>query len=111
MRIIFFIVLIIIIILALYPKDIITLAQNIPYEDKIKHNIAFLVLSFLFFRNFKNIKFYYKFYILIIFACAIEIAQSFVGRQASFTDIVASISGVLLSFLILKVIEENIKYK
>ena len=97
--------------LALYPKDFITLSQNIPNEDKIKHVIAFITLSFFFFKSFHNIRYIYKIVILIIFACFIEIAQIFVGREFSFADIAASISGILVCLLILKVIEENIKYK
>lgn len=107
MKIIFFIVLISIISLALYPRDFITLSQDIPHEDKMKHVIAFMTLSFFFYKSFENIKNIYKFWILIIFACGIEVAQSFTGRESSFADILASVTGIFLCLLILKVVEEN----
>ena len=40
---------------------------------KIKHLLAFFVLSFLFFNSFKSIKTFYKISILIFFALGIEI--------------------------------------
>jgi len=107
MKIIFFIVLISIISLALYPRDFVTLGDTIPFEDKFKHVLAFFTLSFLFYKSFENIKDIYKFLLLIIFACAIEVAQSFIGREASFADIIASISGVLLYLLVSKALREN----
>jgi len=42
----FFILLISISFLALYPNDFITLDQGIPYEDKIKHILAFFCIEF-----------------------------------------------------------------
>jgi len=103
----FFILLISISFLALYPNDFITLDQGIPYEDKIKHILAFFVLSFFLYKSFKEIKGIYKFFLLIIFAGTIEIVQTFISREASFADIIASISGVLLYLLVSKALREN----
>ena len=96
--------------MALSPYDIFYFI-DFPYEDKLKHIIAFFTLSIFFYKSFKNIKNIYKFLILITFACVIEVAQTFVGREASIADILASIAGVLLFLLISKVIKENKNHK
>ena len=98
-KISFYIIFISVIFLALYPRDFMTLSQDIPYEDKIKHLIAFAVLSYFLYKSGKKTKNIYKFLFLIIFACAIEIVQPFVGREASVKDIIASVSGIFLYFL------------
>ncbi|MAC85221.1 MAG: hypothetical protein CL624_13910 [Arcobacter sp.] len=108
MKVSFFIILISIAFLAFYPKDFISLDQGIPYEDKLKHIIAFFVLSFFFYKSFENFKNVYKFYFLVIFACAIEIVQSFVGREANILDFIASCFGILLYLLVSQVRKENI---
>ena len=75
--------------------------------DKIKHILAFFVLSFFLYKSFEEIKGLYKFYSLVIFGCAIEIMQSFVGREANMIDFLASCFGVLLYLLISQVRKEN----
>lgn len=75
--------------------------------DKIKHIIAFLILSFFLFGSFEKIKGIYKIYSLVIFACVIEVAQSFVGRESSIVDFIASCFGIFLYLLIAQVKKEN----
>ncbi|MBU3015742.1 VanZ family protein [Poseidonibacter lekithochrous] len=75
--------------------------------DKIKHFLAFFILSFLFFRSFEDINNKFKFSILALFAVLIEVIQSFVGREASVNDALASLLGIVLYLLIVKIIKEN----
>ncbi len=109
MKTIFFILLISIISLALYPKDFITLSQGIHYEDKIKHIMAFFTLSYFFYSGFKDFENNFKFFTLVVIALVIEVLQGYVGREPSVVDFIASIVGILTYLLIKKVILENKK--
>ena len=110
MKTVFFLALIGISFLALYPKDFITLSQGILYEDKIKHIMAFFTLSLLFYLSFKELENRVKFFILIGFAIFLELAQTLVGREASIADVIASSLGVLFYLLVKKVILENKRF-
>jgi VanZ family protein len=99
-------ILFIILAFTISPKETIDI-KLFEHSDKIKHIIAFFTLSFFLYKSFENIKNKYKFYSLVIFACVIEIIQSFVGREASIADFMASCFGVLLYLLILKVRKKN----
>ena len=68
--------------------------------DKIKHIVAFFTISFFFYKSFYNIRDIHKFFILVTFAGIIELVQSFVGREASFLDFIASCLGVILYLLL-----------
>ena len=105
-NLLFFIFLGITIIFAISPNNTLD-TKLFEHSDKIKHIIAFFVLSFFFFKSFENFKNVYKFYFLVIFACAIEIVQSFVGREANILDFIASCFGILLYLLVSQVRKEN----
>lgn len=106
MKIVFFILLFIVIYFSVETNIKI---NTYPFEhsDKLKHIIAFFTLSFFFFKSFKDINNKFKFSILALFAVLIEGIQSFIGREASFNDALASLLGIVLYLLILKVIKEN----
>lgn len=70
------------------------------YSDKIKHIIAFFVLSYFIFINLNKIKKIYTSILLILFAGFIEILQIYANRQADIIDFMFSVIGVLI-FLIL----------
>lgn len=67
--------------------------------DKVKHLLAFFVLSFFFHISFMKIN--YKFYILTFFAITLELIQSFTYREASFLDFISSFMGILLFYTLL----------
>ena len=69
-------------------------------SDKIKHLLAFFVLSFLFRFAFK--KFDYMFLVLVLFALSIELAQSFTQREASVYDFLSGVLGIVLFLLLEK---------
>lgn len=89
------IVVFLILLIGLTPDDYIK-TFDFKYADKIKHILAFFVLSFFLYKSFEEIKGIYKFYSLVIFACAIEIIQSFVGREANILDFMASCFGIII---------------
>ena len=74
--------------------------------DKIKHLLAFFVLSFLFFYSFKSINTFYKIAVLIFFAVGIEILQSFTKRESSVEDFLFSVFGVVLFLVLWKYVKK-----
>ena len=74
--------------------------------DKLKHLIAFFILSILFSFAFKD--FAYKYYSLVLFAFLIEVGQSFTQREASLYDFISSVSGIMI-FLLLQMISNFIQ--
>ena len=74
--------------------------------DKLKHLIAFFILSILFSFAFKD--FAYKYYSLVLFAFLIEVGQFFTQRESSFYDFVFSVSGIMI-FLLLQMISNFIQ--
>ncbi len=68
--------------------------------DKIKHFIAFFILSFLFYKSFEGTNNIYIILILAFFAVLIEVVQSFIGREASFIDFLAGLTGVVFYFIL-----------
>ena len=70
--------------------------------DKLKHLIAFFVLSFLVRFSFKD--FDYKYFILILFAFLIELGQFFTQRESSFYDFLSSVLGIVIFLILQKVL-------
>lgn len=68
--------------------------------DKIKHILAFVVISYLFVESSINLKIILKIIILVLIALFIEYVQFMIGRQASALDFFASITGVGIFFLV-----------
>lgn len=96
MNIAFVFVTFFILILALSSENFIYIENLFPHMDKVKHIIAFFTLSFFFFKSFNNLNNKYKLSVLIIFACVLEVLQSFVGREASILDVLASFIGIFI---------------
>jgi VanZ family protein len=96
----FFIILIIIFIIAFDPSHQIE-KTFLPANDKIKHILAFFVISYLFIENSLKIKNKLKIFILIFIAIFIEFIQSIIGREASIFDFVSSLIGIV-SFISIK---------
>ena len=76
--------------------------KTYPFEhsDKLKHILAFLVLSYFF---YKSLDMKYKLLALVFFAGFIEVSQIFTDRESSFFDFLASITGILIYLLIIKI--------
>lgn len=70
--------------------------------DKIKHILAFFVLSYFLFGSSIKIHYFFKFTILVFISFFIEYVQQRIGRQASISDFLASFSGIIL-FVIVKI--------
>jgi len=111
-KILFFIAVFIVLILATIPNDHI----HLPFEhaDKIKHMSAFFMLALLLNRashsivtRFRNMG------ALLSFGFFIELIQFFTpGRESSSLDILADLVGIILFqllYTILKLIQENTK--
>ena len=109
MKIVFYFFILVIFVFSFIPNLGI---NTYPFEnaDKLKHIIAFFTLSLLFYSSFKELEPKTKFYILVLFAFILEVVQSYVGREASFFDFLASFVGIILFLLIKKVILENKKF-
>jgi VanZ family protein len=71
--------------------------------DKIKHILAFFVLSYFLFTSSVKIHHIFKFIILVFICFFIEYVQEMIGRQASLEDFLASFFGIVL-FVILRII-------
>ncbi|MCH9740029.1 MAG: VanZ family protein [Epsilonproteobacteria bacterium] len=95
-KVLFFITVVIVLILALIPSDHIDL--DCIYEDKIKHATAFFVLSLLLNRASSTLQHRLRNVgALLIFGVIIEFLQSLTpNREASFNDVVADLVGILL---------------
>ena len=111
-KILFFITLIIVLILALVPNDHISLEH--AYADKIKHITAFFTLSLLLNRASSSIKTRIRNMVaLLLFGIFIEIAQLYCPeRSSSISDILADLVGILLfqlTFSFLKFVQFKIK--
>lgn len=91
-KISFFILLSIILLLALLPKDGLEII-HFPYIDKIKHFLAFFVLSLLFYNSFKIKN---KLILLSLIALLIELSQLFTIRESSFMDLFFSLLGIVI---------------
>jgi len=68
--------------------------------DKIKHILAFVVISYLFIESSIKLKVILKIAILVLIAFFIEYVQFMIGREASSLDFLASISGIGIFFLV-----------
>ena len=68
--------------------------------DKVKHTLAFFVLSYFLFASSVKIHYFFKFFILTFIGFFIEYVQSMIGRQASMDDFLASFFGVILFIFI-----------
>ena len=96
---IFFILLFTIFIIAFDPNHRIdTLILN--EYDKLKHFLAFFIISYLFIQNSIKLNVILKFSILVFIAFFIEYIQGELGRQANFLDFLASFLGISIFFLL-----------
>jgi len=68
--------------------------------DKVKHLLAFVVLSYFFVESSIKLKEILKILILVMIAFFIECVQFIIGREASFLDFLASISGIGIFVLV-----------
>jgi len=68
--------------------------------DKVKHVLAFLIITYLFIESSIKLNIWLKVFLLIFIAFFIEYIQSLVGRSSNILDFIASVSGVGLFFCI-----------
>ena len=69
--------------------------------DKVKHIMAFLVLSYFLFESSIRLHDFFKFLILVSLALSIEYNQGMIGREFSILDFLASSLGIVL-FMVIK---------
>lgn len=79
-----------------FKKESIETTSLFENEDKVKHVLAFFILSYFLFCKSINIKLSIKIFILILIAFLIEYSQSFFYRESSFFDFLASCIGIIL---------------
>jgi len=68
--------------------------------DKVKHVLAFLVISYLFVESSIKLNIWLKIFLLFFVAFFIEYIQSLVGRSSNILDFIASVSGIGIFFLV-----------
>jgi VanZ family protein len=111
-KILFFITLAIVFILALVPNDHVTIEYI--YADKLKHMSAFFMLSLLLNRASSTLKHRIRnMILLLLFGIFIEVVQLyFPHRESSVLDVIADFAGIVLfqvSYSIFKLIKFKLK--
>lgn len=96
-RFVFIVTLLAVLVLALLPDREVDVGFT---YDKLNHVAAFLVLGVLFCLAWPEIKWCMALGVLLLVGVSIEVAQHFVGRDASFWDVVADAVGLGLSALV-----------
>lgn len=81
--------------------------------DKFQHIVAYGIITFLFILSLKNSlsllsALFFSFFILTI-GIFDEATQSLVGRQTSFTDLVADVTGIVVVLLLSVVVKSRYK--
>lgn len=77
------------------------LTTEVDLNDKISHIIAYFGLMTMGGMAFERKNYIKIAVILLIYSVLIELIQSQVGRTASFLDVLANLTGILLGLLIL----------
>ncbi|ODS22743.1 hypothetical protein AB835_12450 [Candidatus Endobugula sertula] len=85
--------------------------ENIPYNDKGAHLIAYAVFTLLAWRiNSWSPLFNHMVIGIIMYGGLIEVLQSYTGRMMSLYDLLANITGVTLCIIVLHYIEKLHKH-
>jgi len=99
LRVLFYTTLLIITILAFLP-DYDALPPIVSFSDILNHTLAFVVLFLLLKAAHPQLALKYLFILLVIYAIFIEVVQYFLPtRFASFSDILADITGLFIGYL------------